>query len=379
MTYDVAVVGGGLGGLVASLVLARAGRRVALVEKRTYPFHKVCGEYLSEETRPFLEGLGVDIDGLGAARIRQLEVVAPSGKKLEAPLKLGGFGISRYLLDHTLYQMGVDAGVADYTGRKCTAIERTDRLHTVALADGTALEASLVIGSWGKRTALDKTLERPFMQRQEPYVGVKYHLTLDFPRDRIALYNFPGGYCGLSAVEPGRWCLAYLTTREALRRHGTIQDLEDELLASNPALASVLDRADVLYEKPEVINAFSFARKEVVTGGIWHIGDAAGLITPLCGNGMAMAIHGAKLLTDTVLQAGAFRGGTQPDAAHRQLLEAHFARIWQQQFGRRLWWGRVIQRWLFGQRLGSEVAVRLLKQAPGLTQRIIRLTHGQPF
>src|SRR5687767_9283184 len=60
-TYDVAIIGGGLGGLSLSIQLARKGYRVVLFEKEKYPYHKVCGEYISMEAWPFLEALGVPL------------------------------------------------------------------------------------------------------------------------------------------------------------------------------------------------------------------------------------------------------------------------------------------------------------------------------
>ena len=52
--YDIAVVGGGLAGLSLSIQLAKAGYDVILFEKEKYPFHKVCGEYISLESWNFI-------------------------------------------------------------------------------------------------------------------------------------------------------------------------------------------------------------------------------------------------------------------------------------------------------------------------------------
>ncbi|MDX2061887.1 MAG: FAD-dependent monooxygenase [Bacteroidia bacterium] len=376
--YDVAVVGGGLGGLVSSLLLAQRGRRVVLLEKRRYPFHKVCGEYVSNETRPFLAGLGVHPEALGAAEIRHLEVSAPSGRRLEAPLAQGGFGVSRYRLDQYLVDRCRSAGVEVWEGAAVKTIAQQGQAYALETETG-ALEANLVIGSWGKRSTLDAALGRPFMQRQEPYVGVKYHVRLDFPTDRIALHNFSGGYCGLSAIEDGRYCLCYLAHRAGTRGAGSLEAFERQVVRRNPHLDRVWATAEWLYEAPEVISAFSFAPKATVEAGIWHVGDAAGLITPLCGNGMAMAIHGAKLLFDTVEHAGAFAGGKAPTASERLALEAAYARRWRQLFARRLAAGRWLQRWLFGNTTLSETAVASLRHLPQATQGLVRLTHGRPF
>ena len=100
--YDVAIIGGGLAGLAASIQLSRSGHSVVLFEKEVYPFHKVCGEYISLESKSFLQSLGISIEDLQLPVIDTLHLTAPNGKSFITKLPLGGFGISRYLLDSTL-------------------------------------------------------------------------------------------------------------------------------------------------------------------------------------------------------------------------------------------------------------------------------------
>src|ERR1700761_3162787 len=113
-SYDVIIAGGGLAGLALSIQLARAGYSVALREKETYPYHKVCGEYISLESWNFLEELGLPLSDWNLPIIRQLLISAPNGRSIEHELPLGGFGISRYKLDSALAGIaraeGVDLG-----------------------------------------------------------------------------------------------------------------------------------------------------------------------------------------------------------------------------------------------------------------------------
>src|SRR5271154_2776115 len=101
-SYDIAIIGGGLAGLSLSIQSAKAGYSVCLFEKEKYPFHKVCGEYISFESWNFLQELGIPLSDWNLPIIRRLMVSSPNGKYLEHDLPLGGFGISRYKLDAAL-------------------------------------------------------------------------------------------------------------------------------------------------------------------------------------------------------------------------------------------------------------------------------------
>lgn len=371
---DILLIGGGLAGLAAALDLQGRGHQVALVERKHYPFHKVCGEYVSNEVLPYLRRLGADPAGLGPAAISQFMLSSPGGRTLHSPLDLGGFGVSRYQLDNFLYQLALARGVTFYLKNTVTDVQ-FDALanqHTATLADGRQLTARVVLGTYGKRAALDRQLQRSFFAQRSPYLGVKYHLRLPgFARDVIALHNFADGYAGISAIEEDKLCFCYLTTRRNLKQHGTIAALEGEVLARNPRLREILTAAEVLYPQPEVINEISFAPKQPVEQHVLMCGDAAGLITPLCGNGMAMALHGAAL---GAAAAHDFLSGRTT----RMQMETHYTQAWQAQFGARLRVGRAVQR-LFGGPVLSEAVVGGLRHWPGAVRALMRRTHGQPF
>jgi flavin-dependent dehydrogenase len=368
------VLGGGLAGLAAALDLAGRGQRVVVVERRQYPFHRVCGEYVSNEVLPYLRRLGADPAELAPAAISRFELSSPAGRVLRSPLDLGGFGISRYRLDDFLYERALGAGVEFVLPATVADVEfdAAADLHHVTLADGRHLQARLVLGTYGKRAALDRQLGRAFFGQRSPYLGVKYHLRLPgFGRDVIALHNFRDGYAGISAVEDDRLCFCYLTTRANLKTAGSLPALETEVLARNPRLADILGSAEHLYAQPEVINEISFAAKTCVEQHVLMVGDAAGLITPLCGNGMAMALHGAALAAPLV---EAFLRGQLP----RPVLEATYARTWRQHFAGRLQVGRAVQR-LFGEPRLSELVVGGLRHWPAAVRALMRRTHGTEF
>ncbi len=371
---EVIVVGGGLAGLFNAILLNRAGLRVTVIERKSYPFHRVCGEYISNEVIPFLSGLDINLDELNVARINRLEVTSVSGTKVSKKLDLGGFGLSRYTFDHYLYKKALAEGVNFLLDTKVEDICFKDETFEITLP-GKVLTAPLVIGTFGKRSNLDQKLKRDFFYKRSPYLAVKFHIRADFPDDLIQLNNYKNGYCGVSKVEGDRYCMCYLAHRDDLRRYGSLPELEKNIICKNLNLKALFDHAEFLFDKPEVINEISFEKKQPVENHILMSGDTAGMIAPLCGNGMTMAIHSAKILSGNVVKY--YKGNTF-NPQQRLKLEQAYAGEWERHFARRLWVGRQLQR-MFGQNETTTMSLKLLNALPPLANYLISKTHGQPF
>jgi flavin-dependent dehydrogenase len=286
------------------------------------------------------------------------------------PLDLGGFGISRFVFDHFLYDIAKSAGVDVVTDDEVQKCEYWEEKFTIETSKK-VLEADVVLGAYGKRSKLDVGLNRPFIKQRSPYVGVKYHIRIDHPTDLVSLHNFQGGYCGLNSVEGGKTNLCYLTHRDNLKLYKDISTMEKEVLHKNPLLKNILSNAEFLFEKPEVINEISFETKSPVENHILMMGDSAGMITPLCGNGMAMAIHSAKLATEIVFDYCSLK-------ISRGQMESKYNEIWRRTFSSRLRRGRSIQN-LFGNAWLSNASVALAITVRPVATLLMKQTHGEIF
>jgi menaquinone-9 beta-reductase len=371
--YDLAIVGGGLAGLSLSILMSRNGHRVVLFEKETYPFHKVCGEYISMESRDFLRNLGLPLDDWQLPLITKLHITAPNGESVRANLPLGGFGISRFKLDSALANIAKDAGVTIFENTKVYDSQFEKNRHHVQTSAG-LFSATVLAACYGKKSNLDVKWNRRFVQndKETNFIGVKYHVKADLPDQEIALHNFPGGYCGISKIEEDRYCLCYLTRSQNLKNSmQSISAMENSILKQNPVLRKLLNEMKLLFDEPVTIAQISFSKKTQVENHVLCIGDAAGMITPLCGNGMSMALHGSVIAAKSI---EAFISGQ----INRKGMEESYQKNWNLQFARRLQTGRIIQRF-FGTTFWSILLVRVLKPLPSIVRFLIRRTHGKPF
>lgn len=373
--YDVAIIGGGLAGLALSIQCARAGYETVLFERERYPFHKVCGEYLSLENWNFLQDLEVPLSDMQLPIISRLLVSAPNGKSIESRLPLGGFGLSRYTIDSLLAGIARKNGVRVVEDCKVSDIIYRNGSFVIFTSKGET-EATVAAGTFGKRSNLDVKWKREFTKRKpnplNHYLAVKYHVRISAPSDQIALHNFENGYCGFSQVDDNRHCLCYLTTAANLRRNkNDIQEMEKTILMKNPFLDEIFSTAEFLYEEPLTISRISFNKKTQVENHVLLIGDASGMITPLCGNGMSMALHGSKLAFEEIVS---FLQGK----INRYEMEMQYTQQWERHFSSRMQAGRIIQRF-FGSNTLSNTLVNGLKPFPKVVSYLIRQTHGNPF
>lgn len=377
--YDVLIIGGGVAGLAAATLFARAGYRTAVFEKDQYPRHKVCGEYISRESVPFLERIGLDVLQQPLPQIDRLLLTTPKGPSLQVQLPLGGIGLSRYAFDAALARSAAAAGATILTQTKVTGVTGVTQANgrfEVQTSSG-LYSGRLVLGSWGKKSNLDVQLQRPFLRNDDPvldgWVGIKHHIRYsDLPEPLIALHTFPGGYCGISHVEDDRLCLCYLVKGDALRTAGnSIPELEATVLGQNPHLRHIWANAQFLFPKPLAISGISFQRRTAVEDGVLCIGDAAGMIPPLSGNGMSVGLHSAQLAFE---QGSDFLAGRKS----RKAMEKDFTKAWNRQFRTRMAMGRVLQG-RFSQEVLLQPVLGLLNALPFLKKMVIRRTHGTTF
>ncbi len=370
--YPCGIIGGGLGGLCLAIQLAEKGVEVVLFEKNAYPQHKVCGEYISMESWDFLTGLGVPLDGLNLPKINQLGVSSESGFMLESPLALGGFGISRYSLDHYLCALARQKGVVIYENCKVLDVKIVDDLLSQIMTSQGVFSAKIVCGSFGKYAPNFAKLTSENTAQRPNYIGVKYHIKTDLAANRIELHNFKDGYCGMSKVDNDRFCLCYLSKSSNLQASGNdLKAMEAKILHKNPFLKRVFTESEFLFDKPMVISNVYFHPKATYLNGIFMLGDAAGAITPLCGNGMSMAMRASKLLATLLV----FYFDGQLEKAD---LIKQYDRVWQANFRSRIWAGQYLQH-LFGKKTSTQLTLKTLHYWPTLTKKVIGLTHGQPF
>ena len=370
-TFDIVIIGGGLAGLCNAIHLSKKGKSVLLIEKNEYPKHKVCGEYISNEVLPYLNFLEVNPFDFGAVKIKEFQLSTTKNNLISAKLPLGGFGISRYQLDFILSEKAKENGVTILEDSVINVVFKND-VFSIETKENKIYNSKITIGAFGKRSLLDVKMERDFIKKKSPYLGVKIHVKGDFREDLVALHNFKGGYCGVSKVENNAINLCYITNYSSFKKYKNIEDFQEKVVFRNSFLKEIFKNSEAIFDKPLTISQISFETKKPVENHILMCGDSAGMIHPLCGNGMSMAIQSAQLASILILN---YLNG---EVVSRNELEKQYIRQWNRKFSLRLKAGHFIAM-LFRKDKIASILLQILKKLPFLLPIIIKQTHGKPM
>ncbi|MDR6555362.1 NAD(P)/FAD-dependent oxidoreductase [Paenibacillus qinlingensis] len=303
-TYDVAVIGAGIAGSVMAKSLADHGWNTVLFDRKAFPRHKVCGEFLSPESLAMMKKLGLReaVAALKPSKIKQTTLILSRGKRLQIALPGTAWGVSRYQLDTVLHQAALRSGVQVQTETMVSAVQPVERgfvIETKQQGEAHEYHARAVIAACGAigLSTLNKHLQRDVVKAiPGAHLGVKSHYEGIDMRGVVELYFFEGGYLGLSPIEEGRVNMA------ALLERGKFPDAEKSILglieaasARHSKLSERLSSARAVPGTQVAVSPVKLTSKPMAWNEMPCLGDAAMMLPPLCGDGMSMALRSAAL------------------------------------------------------------------------------------
>lgn len=316
---DVLIAGAGPAGSAVACHLARAGLRVTLLDRATFPRDKICSEYLSPEAVRLLDQLGVvdDLERAGAMPLLGTRVVGPRGSRLTGrfslaavrPYRETGLSLPRRLLDHRLVEAAVAAGTEL---REQTVVE--DLLYDGGAVAGavvrdasgrrTTLHARLVVGADGLRSVVARRLAgRPRRSSARParLAFVAHVAGVDGLDGFAEMHVGEAGYVGLNRIGPDLANVALVVPHA--RARGARGRMEEFFFHTLEQFAGVRGRVDRRRMERRILASGPFATwsRPVTANGALLVGDAAEFFDPFTGEGIATALRSARLAADAAL------------------------------------------------------------------------------
>ncbi len=321
MKADVIVVGAGPAGSSAALRLARAGLDVALIERARFPRTKVCGEYLSPALCGALAELGL------------LAEVARNAHPLRA-IQLAGFGsdpvllrlpgdgalaLPRARLDQIMLDAAHAAGAHVIAGAFLSSAETADRVAVrYRDADGAdrAAEARVLVGADGAWSSVARRMDMSGPVAREGRWAVGGHLSGQADGEVLEMYVGPGGYYARNPLGAGR-ANSMLVLPDA-RRGDAAEQAVSEITGGRRRF----DAAAI--EKMVAVGPLRYRPRTVARGRVLLSGDAAGLLDPFVGQGMAIAVESSRAVEEA---AHRLLSGRAPERARRRFAAARRAAV----------------------------------------------------
>ena len=369
---DVAIAGAGPAGALAAIILARAGRRVRLFDRATFPRHKLCGDTLNPGALAVLQR-HVDVAPLMSESdpLDGMVVTGPGGVTIRAVYGRGlnGRAITRGVFDHWLLGHAIAAGaMLEENVVIKDALIAGDRVAGVVVARGErsiAHPSRLVIAADGRRSTLAVNRRLSAHPRRPRRWAIGAYFSNVGGRTRLGeMHVRSGHYLGVAPLPNGLTNACLVIPHQ----HG-------DATIGDPAhvLRSHLDRDADLRARfrdataiapPTVLGPMAVDARAAGEPGLLLAGDAAGFIDPMTGDGLRFALAGAELAAAVALDVLA--GRTPLDRAHLDLAarrRAAFTNKWR--FNRTL-------RSLVASPRGVSAAAAFATVAPALFEGIIR-------
>ncbi len=373
--FDIIVIGGGPAGSSAAMFLSKKGYSVALIEKKVFPREVLCGEFISKEVNQFLEenSLFNDFLKLNPNPITSFRYSGSTDKEISSEFNFHAYALKRSKLDLFLLTKAGDKGAIIFQPAEVNEISRINEGYSVQLKienQNVNLFSKIVVAAYGKQNIFDKKLNRKCSMISSQLNGIKMHLDRDyfnnFSQHEIQIFTGSGIYCGLNAVDENTVTLCYLYDREKIRTTNTkmLQHLADE----NPKFKSLLkyDFSE-LFESVPVYGTgdIYFGTRELTDSGIFFLGDAAGVIAPLAGDGIGMAVQSAQLLAGILSKYNLDILKSTED----------YNREWRNKFSGRLKTARSIQSLIMNKTI-EKIGLNFVSLFPFLLPKLITHTRG---
>jgi geranylgeranyl reductase family protein len=310
--YDVAVVGSGPGGSVAALVLARGGARVALVDKAAFPRDKACGDIVGPRGLQVLRDLGVKMPA--GRDVGDILVVGPTGRRVRLPCGEGltypghGTAVARRDLDNLLHDKAVEEGATPIRDRVEDPLWNEGRLDGYRLGGGKELRADFVIGADGATSRVARSTGLTDDRRVLWGFAVRTYLSCDVELPAIVFWEpspwrgFPGYGWVFPGADGGANVGLGVATLSDRTLGATAARLFPKFLEHVAALGLV--RAPSPSTTGRQLGGWlkmGIVGTNPAAGRAFLVGDAAGLVNPLQGEGIAQAVGSGRLAAEAIL------------------------------------------------------------------------------
>lgn len=323
MLEDCIIIGGGVAGLSAANQLVDAGMKPLIIDGGGYPSHRICGEYFSHEALPILQKWDLSLTG----RINSVQFIKHNQNiRFDLPKPAGG--CSHYEFDVRLLERAVKKGARLTCNTLVTRLSVPSHINEnfyLELSNHQRLTARHLIIGTGKLPSIEGfNVALP----ETKYVGFKAHFEGIERQDCLEMHIFEGGYLGIANIDEKTANIAGLIHKNFLGKSPPEDILPTILNAGSMQRFKIrMTNAHMIFPKWMIGQVPEFGIRNTPNWErVFFIGDAAGGIPPVSGEGLAIAITSGCMAADYLLNSDAQR----------------FRLDWYSRYSKRYFWARIL-------------------------------------
>ncbi|RPI75867.1 MAG: NAD(P)/FAD-dependent oxidoreductase [Ignavibacteriales bacterium] len=381
INFDIGIIGAGPAGSTAAAYLASYGFEICLYEKKIFPRETLCVEFLSHEVIHLLkeQNLFDKFISLNPNKINSFRLFNKSGESLYSKFEFEAFGLTRSLFDNLLLTNAIKKGVAVYQPAEVKEIiNRKDFYEIIIENDGRIqkkIHVKHLIAAYGRKNPLDNFFKRRFTVYKSKLNGIKFHLSenelTNILKDEIHIYTGDKIYCGVNIVNNNKVTFCFLEKR--VTGHPPPRKQLIELQEKNKAFKKLFKTVEKnIFDEVPVYGTGNiyFGKRNLIEDGVFMIGDAAGVIVPLAGDGIGIAMESGKLIADLFNKK---RKENLADSELRNLYQIE----WNNLFLKRIGKAKVIQNIIMN-KFYRGTGFQLCKLFPALMPYFVKSTRNIP-
>ena len=348
-TWDLIVIGAGPAGSACASLCAKAGKSVLLLEAARFPRDKVCGDCLNPAVWPVIERLGLRtrIDALPSSSPKVIRFSVAGHGQIDVPLPHRDNSrservVRRLELDALLVERAIELGVLFRDGSPVTSLRPVSGLWEVTTTLGENHHAHQIVAADGRNSVTARHLRMHSSLFRDSRIGIQTHIPHPADYDgTLEMRIYRNGYGGLADLGNGMANLCLVAN------DGSLKALRKEAEEYYRMESATAWRSITSISRP--------VARHLAKQGVFLCGDAARVVEPFTGEGIAFALRSAELLADHLIAPSNEAPGT---AIQREVL---YSRAHRELYGKGLWVNRLTRFLSEHPRIAHRIAPLLLR------------------
>ncbi|MFG1593730.1 FAD-dependent monooxygenase [Halobacteriovorax sp. CON-3] len=302
--YDVLIVGGGPAGALFGHLMAKNNSKVLILERNKEVGRKVCGEYLCPQGVKLLDELDLKSVYKDFLPLDGMIIHTPKRSRVNTTFpnshgqKNFGVSVNRQVLDKRLINLAHESGAQVLLGKSVVSMEYLGTYWRIETSDQDVFYSRLLVGADGRNSLVARELNLQLPNSKKRIALHAWLETKKTPPRKGQMFIFDkGSYIGVDPISSTELNLSLVCGAQEIRKYGNARSTFEHYLGQikNELGVELTEDSKIHTSYPIEHNV-----KDVIGNNVALIGDAAGFVDPITGEGIFNALLTARMLFESI-------------------------------------------------------------------------------